>query len=131
VIVLPSGTIYGPYPAELVEVKDGDTVVLSINHWPGHTVTISVREFGIDTPEKRTRDLNVKALGLLATLATRKFLTNKLITVDNIHYGKYAGRVLGSVYADGESLADHMMVGGFAQEYYGGQRPTWPKGDPP
>jgi len=124
-MVLPSGIVYGPYAAELVRAKDGDTALLYIRTWPSNRVLISVREFGIDTPETRTRNKKEKELGLTATRTAEEFLKGKTLSVDNVVYGKYAGRVLGSIYADGESLAEYMLGLGLAREYYGGKRTPW------
>lgn len=124
-LVLPSSTLYGPYPATVIRAKDGDTVLLDINTWPSVIMRISVREFGIDTPELRTRNKKEKALAVQATYKAEQFLHGKLVHVDNVVYGKFAGRVLGSIYADGESLGEYMLSIGMAKEYYGGTREAW------
>jgi micrococcal nuclease len=125
-IVLPnSGIVYGPYAAELVRAKDGDTALLYIRTWPSTRVLISVREFGIDTPETRTRNKKEKELGIAATRTAEEFLKAGIVSVDNVVYGKYAGRVLGSIYVDGDSLGEYMLAQGLAREYYGGKRKPW------
>lgn len=126
-IVLSVSMVFGPYQASLVTVKDGDTVVLDLYVWPGQTNQISVRELGIDTPEKRTRNLCEKELGYKATNFTIGFLANKHITVENVEYGKYAGRVLGNIYADGESLSEALLSEGLAVKYDGGKKSEWCK----
>lgn len=120
--ILAATILFGPYQADLVEVKDGDTILLDVHVWPGHTQSISVREWGIDTPEKRTRNLCEKELGIKATSFTADFIQNKTITVTNISLGKYAGRVLGNIYADGDSLSEALLDIGLAIPYYGGSR---------
>ena len=52
---------------EVTKVVDGDTIDVKIDLGFGIYKTERVRIAGIDTPEKRTKDLEEKALGLDAT----------------------------------------------------------------
>ena len=49
----------------------------------------------------------------------------------NIHYGKYAGRVLARVEtSDGEDLNTLLLEAGLARVYDGGKRRSWcPQGE--
>lgn len=116
---------FGPYMADLVEVKDGDTVVMDVHVWPGQINRIAIREFGVDTPEKRTRNLCEKELGIKATNFTKEFLQNKILLVTNLKEGKYAGRMLGTIVADGEELSTALISNGHGREYFGGRRQQW------
>lgn len=55
------------YEAEIVRIIDGDSIVVDIdlgfNTWLRNQ---SIRLYGIDTPEIRTKDLDEKAHGLMA-----------------------------------------------------------------
>lgn len=117
-------SLYGPYNADLVEVKDGDTAVLEVHIWPGVIARVSVREDGVDTPEKRTRNLCEKAMGYAATQFTEDFLVGE-ITLTGVRLGKYAGRVLGSMHSDGFSLRDALIATGKGRPYDGGKREPW------
>lgn len=53
--VLALSLLYGPYQADLVRVIDGDTIEVDLHVYPGEVVRVSVRENGINTPEKRPK----------------------------------------------------------------------------
>jgi len=112
-------------------VVDGDTIDVTIDLGFDLLKKERVRVAGVDTPEKRTRDLEEKALGLDAT----KWLKEKLETtlrgdselsvrtelVGGV--GKY-GRLLGWLYVgDSEvSLNEQMIDEGYAWAYDGGTK---------
>ena len=82
-----------------------------------------VRIAGVDTPEKRTRDLEEKALGLDATNWMKKNLEDTIAGDDELTIrtelvggmGKY-GRLLGWLYVgdDDVSLNEKMITEGYA-----------------
>ena len=86
---------------------------------------------GVDTPEKRTRDLEEKELGIDATNWLKEKLDStiagddELIIRTELHggVGKY-GRLLGWLYiGDGDlSLNEQMITEGYAWTYDGGTK---------
>ena len=116
---------YGPYDALLVRVVDGDTIEVDAALWPGLTQRVKIRLAGVNTPEKRTRLLCEKTAGIAATEFTQAFVGKGSITVDGVRNGKFAGRVLGSIFVDGESLSDALLASGHARVYGGGRRQPW------
>ena len=90
-----------------------------------------VRVAGVDTPEKRTRNLEEKALGIDATNWLKKELEDvlagddELIVRTELHGGggKY-GRLLGWLYVGDEelSLNEQMITQGYAHAYDGGTK---------
>tara|TARA_B000000557_G_scaffold162239_1_gene131676 strand:+ start:1976 stop:2335 length:360 start_codon:yes stop_codon:yes gene_type:complete len=90
-----------------------------------------VRVAGVDTPEKRTRDLEEKALGIDATNWLKEKLEGALAGDDDLvirtelvgGVGKY-GRLLGWLYlGDGDmSLNEAMIEEGYAWAYDGGTK---------
>lgn len=116
---------YGQYDARLIRVIDGDTVEVSLYLLPGLEYTTKLRIDGINTAETRTRDKCEKAKGLAAKQFAIDLLKTKFLTVDNLTEGKYAGRLLGDLYINGESFADIMIESGHAREYHGGKRLPW------
>ena len=112
-------------------VVDGDTIDVSIDLGFDLIKKERVRIAGIDTPEKRTRDLEEKALGLDATYWMQKNLQDTLDGDEELTIrtelkggmGKY-GRLLGWLYV-GESevsLNEQMITEGYAWEYDGGTK---------
>ena len=90
-----------------------------------------VRVAGVDTPEKRTRNLEEKALGIDATNWLKEKLEGALAGDDDLvirtelvgGVGKY-GRLLGWLYlGDGNvSLNEAMIEEGYAHAYDGGTK---------
>ena len=112
-------------------VVDGDTIDVSIDLGFDLIKKERVRIAGIDTPEKSTRDLEEKALGLDATEWMKKNLEDTIAGDDELTIrtelvggmGKY-GRLLGWLYV-GESdvsLNEIMIEQGYAWAYDGGTK---------
>ena len=112
-------------------VVDGDTIDVTIDLGFDLARKERVRIAGVDTPEKRTRDLEEKALGLDATAWMKKHLEETIKGEDELTIrtelkggmGKY-GRLLGWLYV-GESdvsLNEQMITEGYAWEYDGGTK---------
>ena len=112
-------------------VVDGDTIDVSIDLGFDLIKKERVRIAGVDTPEKRTRDLEEKALGLDATEWMKKNLEDTIDGDDELTIrtelqggmGKY-GRLLGWLYVgdDEVSLNEKMITEGYAWEYDGGTK---------
>ena len=113
------------------KVVDGDTIDVTIDLGFDLYKKERVRIAGIDTPEKRTRDLEEKALGIDATNWMKYTLEdtiagdNELIIRTELKggMGKY-GRLLGWLYVGDQetSLNEQMIEEGYAWEYDGGTK---------
>ena len=113
------------------KVLDGDTIDVTIDLGFDLYKKERVRVAGVDTPEKRTRDLEEKALGLDATYWLKKKLEDTISGDDELTIrtelvggmGKY-GRLLGWLYIgeDPVSLNEQMITEGYAWEYDGGTK---------
>jgi micrococcal nuclease len=116
---------------EINRVLDGDTIDVTIDLGFDLYKKERVRVAGVDTPEKRTRDEEEKALGYDATnwlkdklegaIAGDEELTVRTELVGGV--GKY-GRLLGWLYiGDAElSLNEQMIAEGYAFPYDGGTK---------
>ena len=112
-------------------VLDGDTIDVTIDLGFDLYKKERVRVAGVDTPEKRTRNLEEKALGIDATNWLKKELEDvlagddELIVRTELHggVGKY-GRLLGWLYVGDEelSLNEQMITQGYAHAYDGGTK---------
>lgn len=112
-------TTFGPYPARVAGVHDGDTVMLDIDlgfdhlisalDWNGST-RISCRVFGINAPELST------AAGKVARDFAKSLLpigSNCLVTSHG--WDKYGGRFDGTItLSDGRDFAEVMVASGNA-----------------
>ena len=113
------------------KVLDGDTIDVTIDLGFDLYKKERVRVAGVDTPEKRTRNLEEKALGIDATNWLKEKLDSTIAGDDELTVrteldggvGKY-GRLLGWLYVgDGElSLNEKMITEGYAWEYDGGTK---------
>ena len=116
---------------EINRVLDGDTIDVTIDLGFDLYKKERVRIAGVDTPEKRTRDLEEKALGLDATNWMKEKLEGAIDGDDELTIrtelkggvGK-SGRRLGWLYiGDAElSLNELMITEGYAWAYDGGTK---------
>jgi micrococcal nuclease len=116
---------------EVNRVLDGDTLDVTIDLGFDLYKKERVRVAGVDTPEKRTRDLEEKALGIDATNWLKEKLEGAILGDDDLiirtelvgGVGKY-GRLLGWLYigTDNVSLNEQMIAEGLAWEYDGGTK---------
>ena len=116
---------------EINRVVDGDTIDVTIDLGFDLFKKERVRVAGVDTPEKRTRDLDEKELGIDATNWMKAQLEGAIDGDDDLvirtelvgGMGKY-GRLLGWLYiGDSEvSLNEQMIEEGYAWSYDGGTK---------
>ena len=112
-------------------VVDGDTIDVTIDLGFDLMKKERVRVAGVDTPEKRTRNLEEKALGIDATNWLKGKLDSAIKGDDELTIrtelkggvGKY-GRLLGWLYVGTSdiSLNEEMITEGYAWEYDGGTK---------
>tara|TARA_R100000008_G_scaffold66913_1_gene43928 strand:+ start:6110 stop:6571 length:462 start_codon:yes stop_codon:yes gene_type:complete len=116
---------------EINRVLDGDTIDVTIDLGFDLFKKERVRIAGVDTPEKRTRNLEEKALGIDATNWLKEKLEGAISGDDDLvirtelegGVGKY-GRLLGWCYIGDAttSLNEQMIAEGFAWPYDGGTK---------
>ena len=116
---------------EITKVLDGDTIDVLIDLGFDLYKKERVRVAGVDTPEKRTKDEEEKALGYDATKWLQDKLEGAINGDDDLvirtelvgGVGKY-GRLLGWLYiGDAEvSLNEQMIEEGYAWAYDGGTK---------
>ena len=116
---------------KIVKVLDGDTIDVLIDLGFDLYKKERVRIAGVDTPEKRTRDLEEKELGIHATNWMKDKLTETIKGDEELIIrtelkggtGKY-GRLLGWLYVgEGDiSINEQMITEGYAWAYDGGTK---------
>lgn len=122
----PEGVVYD---LKIIRVIDGDTVEFEapflVDPLPKK---LSIRVWGVDTPEKSFRAKCEKeaAMGAEATKFTKDLVANAKTTQISIYeWDKFGGRVLGDVIIDGNSLTKLLISKGYAREYYGDAKKSW------
>lgn len=119
------------YKASVVEVTDGDTVVLDIDLGMRVVVRHRCRVLGVNTPELHSKDaderrrakaakefLEVMLLGDPSSVAPPAPL---IITTQRDKTEKF-GRYLVQAVVDGKTLAEHIIAAGHGVAYDGGKR---------
>ena len=116
---------------EINRVVDGDTIDATIDLGFDLYKKERVRVAGVDTPEKRTRNLEEKALGIDATNWLKDKLEGAIDGDDELTIrtelvggvGKY-GRLLGWLYIGDAtvSINEEMIGEGYAWPYDGGTK---------
>jgi micrococcal nuclease len=116
---------------EVVKIIDGDTADFILDLGFDLYKKERVRVAGVDTPEKRTKNLEEKALGIEATNWLKEKLEGAIAGDDELSVrtelvggvGKY-GRLLGWLYVglDELSLNEQMIAEGYALPYSGGTK---------
>ena len=112
-------------------VVDGDTIDVTIDLGFDLYKKERVRIAGVDTPEKRTRNLEEKELGIHATNWLKEKLDGAISGDDDLvirtelvgGVGKY-GRLLGWLYIGDSALSlnEQMIEEGYAWAYDGGTK---------
>ena len=117
------------YDFTITRVIDGDTVAFQATFLPPPLKQeLSIRVFGVDTPEKGHRAMcpSEAQRGEAATAFTKNAITKaQKRQVAIIDWDKYGGRVLGDILLDGQSLRMMLIQNGFAREYYGEAKTSW------
>jgi len=116
------------YEINVLRVIDGDTIDARID-LGFHTHSVKrIRLYGIDTYEQRTKDLEEKEKGKLATKRLKELLKNADKVILKSHgVGKF-GRCLGSLYLINdeeekrEDVSQILLAEGHGVEYFGGSR---------
>ena len=113
------------------KVLDGDTIDVTIDLGFDLYKKERVRIAGVDTPEKRTRNLEEKELGIHATNWLKEKLEGAISGDDDLvirtelvgGVGKY-GRLLGWCYIGDAALSlnEQMITEGYAWAYDGGTK---------
>ncbi len=121
-----SDVVPGPVPARVVAVIDGDTIAVRARIWLGQDVETRVRVAGVDAPELRGACPRERALAV----AARDFLVaavgDAVVTLTDIRYDKFGGRVLARVEnAEGENVSTLLVDAGLGRVYSGGKRAPW------
>ncbi len=123
--ILSNGAKFkGTKTAEVLRVIDGDTIYANILISKGYSVKIKVRILGIDTPEKNGDCEEEKLLAKKAKKLLEKLLP-KTIKLINLKDGRYNGRVLANIIANGKDITPILLKYDFVRPYKGKKRKSW------
>ena len=104
---------------DIIRVIDGDTVEIIVDLGFDVYKKATIRLWGINTPEIRTRDPEEKAKGILAKNFTINAFENSLnitITTKKDKTGSF-NRMLGTFIVDGVNLNELLVLSGHALRF--------------
>jgi endonuclease YncB( thermonuclease family) len=117
------------YTWKVIRVVDGDTVQFEAPWIPAPIAQrISVRVYGVDTPEKghRAQCPQEAIMGQRATDFTKNAIASaSSVQVMLMDWDKYGGRVLGDIMINERSLRSSLIAEGLAREYFGEAKTSW------
>ncbi len=118
--------VAGPVPARVLAVIDGDTIAVRARIWIGQDVVTRVRIAGVDAPELNGGCPRERALASEARDFVADAIDAGVVTLRDIRYDKYGGRVLARVAnSGGQDLATLLIAAGLGRAYDGGARASW------
>ncbi len=121
-----SDGVPGPVSARVLDVIDGDTILVRARIWIGQEVETRVRLVGVDAPELRGACAHERGLAVAARDFVVAALAGGPVRLSDIRHGKYGGRVLARVVtAEGDDLGALLVAAGLARAYRGGRRGGW------
>ena len=107
-------------PWRLVDVRDGDTVILNAN--AGFVTAIKIRLYGVDAPETRGRCAEETAAAAAATQRLRELVSRRVRVVSYLETDAY-GRLLARLYnRDGRDVSEVLIAEGHARPLGGNER---------
>lgn len=118
------------YMATVIKVVDGDTINVHVDAWKGTPLEkISLRVYGVDTPEKMIRFAKCEKevrLGLIVSSQVRTWVSpGEKIRFVYRGKDKYF-RVDADVFTpDGDDWGKKLISKGFAHPYFGGTKRNW------
>ncbi|HLO12802.1 MAG TPA: thermonuclease family protein [Pseudoneobacillus sp.] len=109
------------FPAKCTRVVDGDTVeveffLLPEKVFPQIKMTQKLRLLGVNTPELHSKNAEEKTAAYNAKTFTTSEVLNKDVVI-NITGSDAFGRLLTTLYIDGENLNALLLHDGFAKPY--------------
>jgi endonuclease YncB( thermonuclease family) len=120
------GNLTARYPAEVVQVIDGDTFEARVHLWPGLDVTTRVRLRGIDAPELKAHCSLEREMAEMARDVLNDMVAGGHVALFNVGPDKYNGRVVADAATRNvPSVSGALLAAGHARAYGGGHRKGW------
>lgn len=109
---------------KVVSVYDADTVTIIVP-LNDKLYKVKCRLLGIDSAEKRTKNIEEKKIAYKATEWLRSYINDRVIWIKCGKWGKYGGRILGTLYMSEEDMKNDKSINmtivekGYAYKYDG------------
>lgn len=108
------------YSAQIINIVDGDTIDATVDLGFSVFSKIRFRLYGIDTPEKNDKILEIRELSHKATKFVSDSTLGKTVTIQSVEKDKY-GRWLAKIYlkVDQPTINEQLIALGYAKAYFG------------
>lgn len=105
---------------QITGIIDGDTLKAELENVPEPLNKISIRIRGVDTPEIKGQCDSEKQKAQAAKITLKEWLkVTENISLQNLKWDKYGGRVLADVFFDKISVSGYLIDKGLAVPYFG------------
>ena len=102
---------------------DGDTCYAELANAPSELKFVRIRIRGIDTPEIKGKCEKERGLAKEAKRFLNKLvMESHLITLKNLSWGKYGGRIVADLYIDNTNYLVYLKGKDFYVPYNGGKK---------
>ena len=108
------------YNVTLDRVVDGDTIDVIVDLGFFIMKKVRVRLLGVDAPETRTKDVEMKKAGIKAKEFVQVYLSQNPDSIEMKLVSKKLdsfGRALGYIYVNGEDLSEILIKHGHAKPF--------------
>jgi micrococcal nuclease len=108
------------YNVSLDRVVDGDTIDVFVDLGFFIMKKVRVRLLGVDAPETRTKDIEMKKAGIRAKEFVQVYLSQNPESIEMKLVSKKLdsfGRALGHIYVNGEDLSEILIKHGHAKPF--------------
>lgn len=109
--------------AFVLSVYDGDTITVAAQvHGDAEFYKFSIRLMGLDTPEIRSADPDVKNRAKFVRDQLRAKILRKHVKVKVVHEKEKYGRLLAFIVLGDENINEWMLANNYAKPYDGGKK---------
>lgn len=106
------------YSAIVTRVIDGDTIDCTVDLGFSIFAKERFRLYGIDIPEKNSKDSVLKEIAFNATSYVKESIEGKTVTIECTGKDKY-GRWLAKVFINSMVINERLVELGLAKDYFG------------
>lgn len=110
--------------AKVSRVIDGDTIEIVFLHGEKVPMKICIRIIGVDTPEKRTRDLLEKEAAFKVRDIVEEWISLNSVKAVFYEWDKFGGRIVGDIIVQKRYLSEFLLTNNYAHPYTGKRKKT-------
>lgn len=113
-----------PFRVRVANVIDGDTVEIVWMHGGKVPTRMCLRVDGVDTPEKRTKNIMEKKAGIKVKEIVENWIGENPIEAIFYEWDKFGFRIVGDLLINEILLSDFLLANSYAHSYNGKTKKT-------